>query len=80
MKHLLFILTLIISGCYHSNKPKVEFRECTVTTIEERAESNLDINSKYTVITDCGDTFLFSVNKYKLGQVIYIQKNYYPHK
>jgi hypothetical protein len=80
MKHLLFILTLIISGCYHSNKPKVEFKECVVTQIEEEVGSTLDVKPKYTIVTDCGDTFVFSVNKYRLGETIYIQKNYYPHK
>ena len=73
----LIILVLALTSCYHSNKPKVEFRECVITEIEERAESTLNIKPRYTFITDCGDTITLNDCKYHLGETIFIQKNYY---
>ena len=77
MRRIVFLFILLLTSCYHSKKPVVEIKECVVTQIEERVESTLDVTLKFKVITDCGDTLILKNNKYKLGETIYIQKNYY---
>jgi hypothetical protein len=56
MKKILILLTIILLGCGQEGKMyATSSKKCVVDSIYEQQKSTIEIDRRYTIVTECGE-------------------------
>jgi hypothetical protein len=76
MKKILILLTIILLGCEQKGKIyKTSSKKCVVDSVYEQPKSIIEIDRRYTIVTECGE-YPITTNRLKIkkGDTIIIEK------
>ena len=75
MKKILILLTIILLGCEQKGKIYTTSKKCVVDSVYEQPKSTIEIDRRYTIVTECGE-YPITTNRLKIkkGDTIIIEK------
>lgn len=74
IKILILLLSITLFGCVQKHKLKSVDKKCIVDSVYEVERSTLDINKRYSVLTDCGESITTKIRLKKGDTLLFIKK------
>lgn len=74
IKILLLLLSITLFGCVQKHKLKSVYKNCIVDSVYEVERSTLDIDKRYSVLTDCGEFITTKIRLKKGDTLLFIKK------
>lgn len=66
MIRTIFILAIVLAGCGQKSKRlETVNKKCVVDSVYEQVKSTIEIDKRYTIVTDCGE-YPISANRLRI--------------